>query len=570
VSFQPEAEAVAAAQPDRVVMVAFGEAPRLMADVIAGGYPPERIVGLDGFFVPSIASQAFPGDPAAADGFTVIATAGDRALLDRLAAVPSSDDQLAYGAQAYDCAITMALAAAEAGSTDAANITAHVRSVTAGGRTCSSYADCAALLAQGEDIDFDGATGGIAIDEAGDITSARFVTSVLRSGELREVSTTDIDLTAIDVDAIHESAVLAARIQQLLRILGYLEGDPTGVFDQATIDAIKALQRDLGLPETGTFDEATEQALRDRAGVLAAGLTASVADIQRALAEAGFYDGPIDGRVSAATIEAVRALQRELGVPETGFIDGATLRAIYARGAAGTQEPPDTEPPATDAPVTEPPATDPPPTEAPATDPPPTQPPATQPPATQPPATEPPATEPPATEPPATEPVETEPPATEPPATEPPATEPPDTEPPATEPPEPAPVDMFAVLAADPQFSRLVDLLRAAGYDRDLAQPGRLTFFAPTNAAFASLPPTDELLGDPDRLSAVLAFHLVEGAIALDALVPGPLTTVHGADVQVGTDGGAVTVGGARIVAPGLTASNGIVHAIDQVLTPPE
>jgi uncharacterized surface protein with fasciclin (FAS1) repeats len=128
---------------------------------------------------------------------------------------------------------------------------------------------------------------------------------------------------------------------------------------------------------------------------------------------------------------------------------------------------------------------------------------------------------------------------------------------------------MFAVLAADPQFSRLVELLRAAGYDTDLGRPGRLTMFAPTNAAFASLPSTDALLADPQRLSAVLAFHLVEGLVPLDALATGSLTTVHGAAVGVERDGDTVTIGGARIVGPDIPAPNGVIHAIDQVLSPP-
>jgi branched-chain amino acid transport system substrate-binding protein len=554
VTFTPEAEAVAAAAPDRVIMVSYGEAPRLLADVVAGGYPADQIVGLEGFFVPTIASQAFPSDPTQADGLTIIATTGDRAFIDRLAAAPASDPQLSYAAQMYDCVVTLALAAAQAGSATAADIGAQVRSVTDGGRKCSSYGDCATLIASGEDIDYDGTTGGIAIDDHGDITTARVATGTITNGELVEVSAHDIDLAAVDLDALRASAVFTAQVQQLLRILGYLDTDATGVWDDATIEALKALQRDLGVPETGEFDEATEAALRDRAGSISDGLTASVKGIQQALADAGFYDGPIDGIYSDATREAVRALQRDLGVAETGIIDGATLRAIYERGAAvGIDEPDETEPPAT-----EPPAT--------------TKPPVTEPPATQPPATEPPATEPPATEPPATEPPATEPPATEPPTTEPetvPPTTEPETVPPTTEPPPPADTGMMAVLAADPQFSTLVELLRAAGYEGDLGQPGRLTFFAPTNAAFAALPGIDTLTSDPDRLSAVLAYHLLEGSFTLAELPVGDVVTVNGAKVDIEREGSTVTVGGANVVQGDITASNGVIHAIDRVLTPP-
>ena len=78
----------------------------------------------------------------------------------------------------------------------------------------------------------------------------------------------------------------------------------------------------------------------------------SVAQLQQALTDLGFYSGPIDGRYSAATIEAVRAFQRDLGVPETGVIDVATLQAIYARGISSgvASVPTTTAPPATTAP----------------------------------------------------------------------------------------------------------------------------------------------------------------------------------------------------------------------------
>ena len=60
----------------------------------------------------------------------------------------------------YDCVISLALAAIVAGLDRAGGRSARsCQGVTAGGRTCSTFAHCVQLLAAGEDIDYDGTTG---------------------------------------------------------------------------------------------------------------------------------------------------------------------------------------------------------------------------------------------------------------------------------------------------------------------------------------------------------------------------------------------------------------------------
>ena len=234
----------------------------------------------------------------------------------------------------YDCVISLALAATAAGSTEPAAVGEQLTAVTTEGRTCSTFAHCVELLAAGEDIDYDGTTGRIAFDEAGDISSARVTTASVVDGVLQPVTATDVDLVAQRQQEIFDSAVFVTQLQLALKALGYYEGDITGVYDEATTAAVAALQRDLGLPDTGEFDEATDAALRERLGGRLDAFTASVTELQQALTERGYYTGPIDGRYSAELIAAIKAFQRDLGVPETGVIDVATLQAIYARGVA--------------------------------------------------------------------------------------------------------------------------------------------------------------------------------------------------------------------------------------------
>ena len=254
VQFPDESAAVAAAQPDRVILAAYEEGPRLVADIVGAGFPVDRIVGLDGMLVPRLADQAFSGAPTKANGLTVYGTTGDRALMNRLQQASAPQDQVSYGAQMYDCVVTLALAAIVAGSADPAAVAAQVGPVTSGGRTCSTFAHCVQLLAAGEDIDYDGATGHLGIDAAGDVSSACITTARVIDGLLQPIATQDIDLEQQRQDAVFANAVFVAQLQQALKALGYYEGEITGIYDDATTAAVAALQRDLGLPDTGQYD----------------------------------------------------------------------------------------------------------------------------------------------------------------------------------------------------------------------------------------------------------------------------------------------------------------------------
>ncbi len=529
VIFTDTAAEVSASTPDLVVVAAYDEAPLLLNALLQAGVAARQIVGLDGLLVPRLAEQTTPSEPARLDGITIIGTTGDRAFVQRLAAQPGLQ-QIVYGAQAYDCAVTLALAATAAGTTDPIALRAQVRAVTEGGRTCSSYGDCVRLLGAGEDIDYDGPTGRIALDERGDVTAVRFTVASFEGGQLVERRSTDVDFSELRRQEAFVAAMVTTRIQQALRALGYYDGEITGTMDEATREAIRALQRDLGVPETGEYDEATDAALRARLGTAATSLDAAVRELQQLLTDLGYYTGPIDGRFSTATADAVRALQRDLGVPETGLIDVATLQAIYARGGARAT-PPTSEVPTTPA--------------------------ATVPPATAPPTTVAPTTPPPTPGLPAV----TEVPAPPAPTTAAPATEAPTT----TAPVEKAPPDLFDVLAADPRFSTFTSLLLAAGYDEDLAELGPLTVFAPVNGAFDAVPADTraQLQADP----SALAYHVVPELVRSADLQPGAsLQTAYGADLAVGPG---PTVGGANVVIPDVVAANGIVHGIDAVLVPP-
>ncbi|RPI49968.1 MAG: DUF3471 domain-containing protein, partial [Acidobacteria bacterium] len=80
----------------------------------------------------------------------------------------------AFAAHAYDCTIALALATQIAGTDDAARLTGELLNVTRGGVPCASFADCKTLLEAGRNIDYDGVSGVIDLDDNGDPTVGAF------------------------------------------------------------------------------------------------------------------------------------------------------------------------------------------------------------------------------------------------------------------------------------------------------------------------------------------------------------------------------------------------------------
>ena len=120
-------------------------------------------------------------------------------------------------------------------------------------------------------------------------------------------------------------------------------------------------------------------------------------------------------------------------------------------------------------------------------------------------------------------------------------------------------------------FSTLLTAVEAAGLTETLATGGPFTVFAPTDEAFAAI---DEdtlngLLADPEALSEVLLYHVVEGEVyAADVVMLDSATTVQGSDVEIVVDGDTVTINGATVVMTDIQTSNGVIHVIDAVLLP--
>lgn len=129
------------------------------------------------------------------------------------------------------------------------------------------------------------------------------------------------------------------------------------------------------------------------------------------------------------------------------------------------------------------------------------------------------------------------------------------------------------VIGMDPQFGLFRTLVQEAGLQPMLSDPsgGPFTVFAPTDAAFATLTPDAiaELRANPEQLAAVVRHHIAAGRLLANDLVAGDLTMDDGSTVAIALDGSSVSIDGAQLTQPDIATSNGVVHAIDEVVLPP-
>ena len=121
-------------------------------------------------------------------------------------------------------------------------------------------------------------------------------------------------------------------------------------------------------------------------------------------------------------------------------------------------------------------------------------------------------------------------------------------------------------------FNTLVAAVKAAGLVDTLKGAGPFTVFAPTDEAFAKLPPgtVDALLKDPEKLKKILTYHVVAGKVmAADVVKLKTAKTVEGAPVKIMVKGDAVMVNNAKVVKADIVCDNGVIHVIDTVIMPP-
>lgn len=134
---------------------------------------------------------------------------------------------------------------------------------------------------------------------------------------------------------------------------------------------------------------------------------------------------------------------------------------------------------------------------------------------------------------------------------------------------------LLALAETDGSFKTLTQALKAAGLTEILQGKDNYTLFAPTDAAFAKLPQdaVRDLMKPENKevLLKLLTYHVVKGQVLSTDLKSGEVKSVEGGAINVKVDPTTgVTVNEAKVTKADIRGSNGVIHAIDQVILPPD
>lgn len=119
-------------------------------------------------------------------------------------------------------------------------------------------------------------------------------------------------------------------------------------------------------------------------------------------------------------------------------------------------------------------------------------------------------------------------------------------------------------------FSTLLKAAEILGLIEKYSNDGPYTIFAPVESAFEPIPESviDESFKDHCYLLGIINYCIVKGKYTTNDLKKlDSLETVSGKKLKITANGG-IKVDTAKIIEADIECSNGIIHAIDEILLP--
>ena len=171
-NFTAEVNSVAAAKPDAIVLVAFDETKKIIPQLIAKGVGPQDVPT---YFVDGNTadySKDFPKGTLAGVKATYPGAELTSDFKDRMLKTDPKLKDFTYGPESYDAVVLTALAAIQAKSDDPTTFAPDIIEVSKEGTECSTFQECADLLKNDEDIDYQGVSGPCDLGDTGSPTKA--------------------------------------------------------------------------------------------------------------------------------------------------------------------------------------------------------------------------------------------------------------------------------------------------------------------------------------------------------------------------------------------------------------
>ncbi len=128
--------------------------------------------------------------------------------------------------------------------------------------------------------------------------------------------------------------------------------------------------------------------------------------------------------------------------------------------------------------------------------------------------------------------------------------------------------DIVDIAVSTEGFNTLVTAVKAANLVDALKSPGPFTVFAPTDDAFAKLPPgtIQTLVQNTPQLARILTYHVVAGKLMKEDLAKvNSVVSLEGSPISIDCSD-AFEVKNATVIAADIEADNGVIHVIDNVI----
>lgn len=185
-SFDAEVEKVVGSSPDAVALIGYPEdGGKILAEMLKQGvdFSTTTIYVTDGMQSNELYKLVDESDPAITAGIKGTAASaapesGASFFPEAFKAFAPEVESPIYSAQSYDCVMIVALAAQKAESDAPFDIAKEITNVTRGetddAEKCNTFKDCTDLLADGKDIDYDGASGALDFTDFGEPSAGSY------------------------------------------------------------------------------------------------------------------------------------------------------------------------------------------------------------------------------------------------------------------------------------------------------------------------------------------------------------------------------------------------------------
>lgn len=171
-SYTSEIQKIKDAKPDAIVLIAFNETTKIIPGFESAGIGPKDV---QTYFVDGNTAdygKDFPKGTLTGIKATYPGAELKDDFKERMLEVDPKLKDFTYGPESYDATILAALAAEAAGDDSGKSVAAELANVSREGEKCETFEACKALLDQDKDIDYDGVSGPVDLNDTGSPSKA--------------------------------------------------------------------------------------------------------------------------------------------------------------------------------------------------------------------------------------------------------------------------------------------------------------------------------------------------------------------------------------------------------------